>query len=109
MAAERVGEPLDLELKVADLAISDGAVLYVQGEPIFEHLYFQRPDGKQFEVEGENLLERNIKDIKEAEIAPRTKVDPTKLKVFMGCIELDENKTLFDYNIEYGEYLTVKY
>lgn len=100
---------MDLDQTFEELGLSDGDTVQVQGEPIFDCLYFQRPDGKRFEVAGEDLLRRTIQSLKEREVAPRTKVDPSKMKVCMGCIEMEDNKSLWDYNIEYGEYLTLRY
>ena len=105
----RDGRVLDTGKSLRDLGIGDGDTLYSEGDPIFDHVHFERPDGKRFRVAGEDLLRRDIKSIKEKEIAPRTKVDPSKIKVFIGCIPLEENKTLYDYNIEYGEYLRLQF
>merc|ERR1711977_416072 len=103
------GRPLDLEGTLADQNISDGDTLTSVGEVIFDRIHFQRPDGKQFEVRGSQLLLRRISSIKNLEIAPRTKVHPENFKLFMGCIELKDNKTLWDYNIEFGEIINVVY
>jgi len=102
------GTACDLEKSVEENGLRDGDTVTSEGEAIFPHLHFRRPDGKEFRVEGENLLHRKISSIKEVEVAPRTKGDPGSMSLFIGCIELDEDKTLFDYNVEYGESLTVK-
>ena len=98
-----------MEGTLADQNISDGDTLTSVGEVIFDRIHFQRPDGKQFEVRGSQLLLRRISSIKNLEIAPRTKVHPENFKLFMGCIELKDDKTLWDYNIEFGEIINVVY
>ena len=98
-----------MEGTLADQNISDGDTLTSVGEVIFDRIHFQRPDGKRFEVPGSQLLLRRISSIKNLEIAPRTKVHPENFKLFMGCIELKDDKTLWDYNIEFGEIINVVY
>ncbi len=103
----KAGAALSLERTVGEQGIGEGDVIVSEGEAIFERLHFQRPDGKRFEVPGPDLLRRSVASIKEKEVAPRTKLPPSEFTLRMGGIDLDDEKTLWDYHIEFGEVLQV--
>ena len=101
----------NLERSVAENNIAPGTTVRSDGEPIFDRLHFQRPDGKRFEIAGRDLLQRTVSSIIEVEIKPKlTNIDDAKTEVdlYIGCIRMEPHRTLFNYNLEYGETIKVK-